>query len=104
MSFEAIKLVTDAEEKAYAQIEQAKANARAVIADAAAKAGQQVEMYQKKAVEENKRLMAEAELQAETDKRIVMENTTHKCEALETKARSRLDAAANLIVERIVNG
>jgi len=104
MSLESIRIITEAETRASENLEKAGAQARAVIGDAASKSKELADKYRKMAQAENKRLLEAAEEQAEAHKQAVLAKTVSDCEMLESKAKSRLETAAGLIVERIVNG
>ena len=104
MSLESIRIVTEAETKAKEQLEDARTQARTIVNQATAKGKELTEHYRQMALAENKRLWENAEKQAEADKQAVLQKTASDCESLELKAKSRLETAAGLIVERIVNG
>ena len=104
MPLENIKLITDAEAEAYTRIESVKAEAAVLVARAEAKVKELAEEYRARALEENKNILLSIEAQAETERAAILKRTVDECMALENGARSRIDAAADLIVERIVNG
>lgn len=104
MSLESIRIVTEAESKAKERLENAGTQARTVVSEATVKSRELAEQYRQRALAENKRLLETAESQAEIDMKAVLEKTASDCESLESKAKSRLETAAGLIVERIVNG
>ncbi len=104
MSLESIRTITEAEAKANLELENVKTQARMVVNRAAARSKEIAEQYRQKALAENKKLMEAAEKQAESDMQAVLKKAASDCETLEVKAGARLETAAGLIVERIVNG
>lgn len=103
MSLEAIKTITDAEEAARRVKAEAAAAARNALAEAKAAAQAAIEAAEKKAQEELRELVRKADEKATADARELALNTENKKAAMRVKAESRLDQAAGLVVERIVN-
>ena len=52
---------------------------------------------------ENRRMLAQAEAEAAQEAQKLMEQAEQKCEEIKQCARQRLDQAAQLIVEKVVN-
>ena len=97
MSFEAITTIRDAENRA----KQIQADAQAAAA-AAVKAA--IEAAVGKAQRELQTLRAKSDEKAKADAEKLAAETKNKEAAMRIKAKTNLDRAASLIVERIVNG
>ena len=99
MSFEAITTISDAENRARqikadaAAVEAAQAEGKAVIEAAVGKAQQELQT-----------LRAKSDEKAKADAETLAAETKNKEAAMRIKAKTNLDRAASLIVERIVNG
>lgn len=103
MSIEAIQQVTQAEASAQEKKLAAYAQAKQIIREAE-RAGQLLlEQARQKADLENRAAMAQAEQNAALRAKQVMSDNVNACNLLCSAAESRLDAAAALIVKRIVN-
>ena len=89
MSFEAITTIRDAENRA----KQIQAEGKAVIEAAVGKAQQELQT-----------LRAKSDEKAKADAEKLAAETKNKEAAMRIKAKTNLDRAASLIVERIVNG
>ena len=96
MSFEAITTIRDAENRA----KQIQADAQA--AEAEGKAA--IEAAVGKAQRELQTLRAKSDEKAKADAEKLAAETKNKEAAMRIKAKTNLDRAASLIVERIVNG
>ena len=96
MSFEAITTISDAENRARqikADAQAAEAEGKAVIEAAVGKAQQELQT-----------LRAKSDEKAKADAETLAAETKNKEAAMRIKAKTNLDRAASLIVERIVNG
>ena len=104
MSFDAITSITQAEAAAKSTLAAAEARTRQMTAEAEASGKAAVEAALKKAGDELAQLRTLADKKAsETAKNVSDENENRKA-VLRAKAEKNLDRAANLVVERIVNG
>lgn len=103
MSFESINNVKAAEEKAKKIVAEAEAEARRMIADTEAKG----ELDRSEAEDKARRELGELDTKSEILAREAMEETASAAETkkavLKAKAEGRMEKAAALIVERIVN-
>ena len=104
MSFEAITSIAQAEEAAKVAVAYAQQQAKQMIADAEAKGKESVAEAVKKAENELLQLKKKTEEKASESAEILYGEVGEKKSALRAMAESKLDEAANLIVERIVNG
>lgn len=104
MSFEAITTIRDAEERAKQIRAEASAAAKTAVEAAEAEGRATIEAAQRKAQDELQVLRAKSDEKAKTDAGELAANTKNKEAAMRTRAAARLDQAASLIVERIVNG
>lgn len=103
MSIEAIQQVTQAEASAQEKILAASAQAKQMIRDAE-RAGQQLlEQARQKADSDTRAAIAAAEQAAAKRAEQVRAEHTEACKQLCSAADAHLDAAASLIVKRIVN-
>ena len=104
MSLEAIKTITEAEEAARRLKADAATEAKRMIGEAKTAGQAALDAAENKANEELRELRAKADEKATADARELAANTENKKAAMQVKAESRMDKAAQLIVERIVNG
>jgi V/A-type H+-transporting ATPase subunit G/H len=104
MSLEAIKSISEAEERAgKARLEARQRAERAV--DEARKAGNRtVETTIERAESEVAALKRAADAKAAQSAKELVSKTFNKRAAIKSRAESRLDAAAGIIIERIVGG
>ena len=103
MSFEAITTVREAEERAR-QIKTEAAQSAAEAIEAAERDGKEaVEAALCKAREELKSLRSKTDEKATQDAEALAATTKNREATMRTRAEARLDQAASLIVERIVN-
>lgn len=103
MSLEAVKQVTDAEQRAKVRKAQAAQDARRLVAEAE-KAGQQaVAQAKQKAQLQITELMEQAERNAAAHTAAVVKETEGQCEELRAEAQRRLEKAASLIVGKVVD-
>ena len=93
MSFEAITTIRDAENRA-----------KQIQADAQAEGKAAIEAAVGKAQRELQTLRAKSDEKAKADAEKLAAETKNKEAAMRIKAKTNLDRAASLIVERIVNG
>lgn len=103
MSLEAIKTITEAEEAARRLKAEAAVDAKRMISEAKAAGQKALEAAEQKANEELRGLRGKADEKATSDAKELAENTENKKAAMRVRAEGRLDKAAQLIVERIVN-
>jgi len=103
MSFEAITGITDAEAAAKASVAAAEAKARQMIQEAENAGKAAVEAALAKADSELAQLRKQVDEKAELDAQALSDDLENKKAVLRAKAGARLDAAAKLVAERIVN-
>lgn len=103
MSFEAIASITNAEAEAKAQVAAAEVRAKQMVADAHSAGKLAVEAACAKAEGELKELNRQAGEKAREDAKAMTGELENKKAALRARAESKLEDAAILVVERIVN-
>ena len=103
MSFEAITSITEAEALAKTAVVQAEAKARQMLADAEAAGKAAVEAAAAKAESELVELRRQSDEKAVKAANELSHELENKKAALRAKAETKLDQAAKLVVERIVN-
>lgn len=103
MSFEAMDAITAAEREAKKVIAEAEAKARQMIADAESAGKAALTAANEKAERELAELKKQADGKAISDANALSGDTENKKAALRAKAEARIDQAAKLVVERIVN-
>ena len=103
MSFEAITSVMAAEAEAKASVAAAEAKARQLLADAETEGKAAVEAAAAKAESELRELRRRTEEKAGIESRELTETLEGRQAQLRAQAEPRLEEAAALIVERIVN-
>ena len=101
MAFEAIQKVTQTEQTTRSHKADAAAQAKKIVADAHRAGKELVAQARAQAQEKAKALMAQAEELSAQQTREVLQGNAEACQALKQQARSRLDAAAELIVGRV---
>lgn len=104
MSFEAITTISEAEENARRMKAKAEADAKAAEAAAQAEGKTALAAAEKKAADELKELQAKSDDKARADAEQLASDTENKKAAMRARAEARLEKAAALIVERVVNG
>lgn len=104
MSFEAITTIREAEERAKQIKAEATAAAGAAVEAAQAEGKATVDAALRKAQDELQVLRTKSDEKAREDAEALASSTKNKEAAMRTRAKTRLDKAASLIVERIVNG
>ena len=104
MSFEAIPTIRDAENRAKQIQADAQAAAAAAVEAAQAEGKAAIEAAVGKAQRELQQLRARSDDEAKADAEELGAETKNKEAAMRIKAKTNLDRAASLIVERIVNG
>lgn len=104
MSLDAIAQVTAAEEATRAKLLEAQAEAKRIIADAERSGKKRIDEARSQAQAEVKTLLVGAEARAADHAKEVMAQAERDCDALRAAAQERLDKAADLITERVVNG
>ena len=103
MSFEAINNIAQAEAEAKAAVAAAEQKARQLLADAQAAGKAAVEAAGVRAEVELKQLRQKAEDKTRDESLALESELANQKAALRAKAESRLEKAAALVVERIVN-
>lgn len=104
LSLEIIKQVTDLEQTCAQRKVDAQAAAKRTVAEAE-KAGQaMLEQRRAQAEAQVKTMMADAEAKAAAQAKAVQEETERSCTDLKDGARKQLEAAAEVIVRRVVTG
>ncbi len=103
MSFEAITNIAQAEALAKASVADAETKARQMLADAETAGKAAMEAAGAKAEAELVQLRQKADEKAETDAGDLTGELENRKAALRAKAEARLEKAAALVVERIVN-
>ena len=103
MSFEAITSIAQAETDAKAAVAAAEAKAEQLLSDAEAAGKAAVEAACSKAEEELAELNRQAKEKAKGDAQTLAGELENQKAALRARAEARLDQAASLVVERIVN-
>lgn len=103
MSFEAISNIAQAEAQAKTAVAEAESKARQMLADADTAGKLAVDAACAKAVEELKKLGRQVNEKAKAHAVSLSGDLENQKAALRARAESRLDAAAALVVERIVN-
>lgn len=104
MSLDAIRQVTQAEEETREQLDRARADAKRAVSDAERDGKERIAQARSQAEGEVKLLLTAAETRAEAHAREVMAQALRDCDVLRATAEERLDRAADLILERVVNG
>ena len=103
MSLEAIKAISEAEEKAKAAKIEAAALSKKLIAEAEENGKLAVENAKKIAEEEVRGLKLTASEKAKEEALELARNTENKKATMLVRAESRVDKAIDLVIERIVN-
>lgn len=103
MSLDAIKMVTESEQQNKQRLAEARSKAKQMIADANADGQKIAGERQTAAAAEVKRLMQDAELQADKNAKLLLRETELQCATVRAKAENRLEEAGKRIVGRIVN-
>lgn len=104
MSFEVISAVKNAEEQAESIISGAKADAKQMLADVKNQGETAIAAAVARAESELVELRKKSEEKAESNSGQILGNSENKKAVIRAKAEARLEAAADIIVERIVNG
>lgn len=103
MSLEALQKVTGAEQAAQAKKTEAAAAAKKLVSDAQRSGETLLERTRQEAEENNKTLLRQAEQRAQEAARRQLEDAKARAGNLCKTAEGKLDAAADLIVRRVVN-
>lgn len=104
MSFEAITTISEAEEQARQMKVQAQADVRAALAEAEAEGKRALAAAEEKAARELVELRTKSDEKAKADAVQLASDTENRKAALRARADARMEKAAALIVERVVNG
>ncbi len=103
MGINAIEKVTGSEAQAKVLRDQAAAESKQKLVAAQRAAQQQLEQVRAEAEAKVRRMMQDAEARAAQTTARVLEQAGEECELLKQGARTHLDEAVQLIVERVVN-
>ena len=103
MAVEAIEQVTKVEQEERRRREISAAENKQRIQTAQRDAQRLLEQARAQAEAENRRVLAQAEAEAAQEARQLMDQAGQACEKMKESARLRLDQAAQLIVEKVVN-
>lgn len=104
MALEAIQKVTQAEESSRQRLESISAENRQKILVAQRAAQRVLEEGRLEAEGEVRQMMAEVEREAARKNQELLDQAARENEMMKQAARQRLDQAAELIVEKVVNG
>jgi len=104
MSLDTMKQVAEAEAAAKQTQQQAAAEARQMIQEAEARGRQLQAEKQAQAAAEVRRMMQEAEETGARETEEAMRHAENQCAVIRAHGESRLDAASDRIIERIVIG
>lgn len=103
MSLDAIKQVTQAEEASRARKAEAAQNAKKAVAEAEREGQAQLDAARAQAESKVWAMMSDAEAEAARQAEAIQAQTARDCQALKDAAEARLEAAADLIVGKVVN-
>ena len=103
MSFEAIDKITEAETQAKKIVAGAESKARQMLEDAENRGKAALSAAGEKAERELAELKKQSDSKAVSDANALSGDIENKKAALRARAESRIDRAAELVVERIVN-
>ncbi len=103
MSLEAIKTISEAEEKAKKARAEAAAASKKAISDAEAAGIRAVAKARAKAEEELRELVKKADEKAKAQALELAASTENRMASMRVRAEGNLNKAAELVVERIVN-
>ena len=103
MGINAIEKVTRSEAQAKVLRDQAAAQSKQMLVAAQRAAQQELEQARAGAEAKVKQMMQDAEVRAAQTTARVLEQAGEECELLKQNARTHLDEAVQLIVERVVN-
>lgn len=104
MSLEAIKTISEAEDKAKTIKAEAASEAKRMLNEAEAAGKAAIAAAEKKAADELSELSRKAEETALANSRSITATNDKLKADLQSKAENRMDKAVSLITERIVNG
>ena len=104
MSFEAVSLITEAEAGAKALVAEAEARAKQMLSDAENDGRAAITAAGEKAGRELAQLKKQVGSKAVEEAGILSENTENSKAELRARAEKQIEKAADLVVERIVNG
>lgn len=104
MAGEAVKKLIDAEREIAHGIEEAKTAAKKLIADAETRGNKLLLEEEEDAIKREAELISKAEKEAIAEKAQIEAAAEAEREKLTTLAAGKLEAAASLITERVVNG
>ena len=103
MSMDAIKSISEAETEARQAKTRAQQAAEQIVADAEKAGKESLTSMNARAESEIATLIRKADLEAEEHAKELASTTANRQATLRARAESRLDKAAQLIIERIVN-
>lgn len=102
MSIEVIKVIREAEEKAETIKKEASQKAKQIIANANVEASQILEKAHNTARSKSSDVLKAAESEGQILYDGIINNASKECENIFSKAESKMDNAASIILERIV--
>lgn len=103
MSFEAINSITEAEARARELVYQAEQKARQMVSDEENAGLAAVDAALDKAASELKELNRQADKKVRSDSESLSNDAENRKAVMRSHAEARLDKAASIVVERIVN-
>lgn len=102
MSLEALKQVTESEERAKAAKAAAQAKAKVLVETAQREGETQLDAAVRRAQDQVKELLTQAEVHGQETTKTVLARYEKDCEVLKAKAGEKLPQAAQLIVGKVV--
>ncbi len=102
MSFEAVSNIKKAEEDAERLVAEAETQARQIISDAENSGRAKKEAAEKKAAQEKEALLKETEAQIDKENEISGNETSKTLEAQRSIASGKINTAAQIVAERIL--
>lgn len=102
MSIEIIKAIRQVEDEAQQLVRQSANDARQIVSEAQAQSYKIVEQAEQEAEADAKRIIQEAELAVNEQISRIYANVDRECGEMKKQAGSKIDAAVDMIVGRIV--
>ena len=104
MAFDAITSIAQAEDAAKVAVQYAQAQAKQMIADAGTQGKAEIDAAVARAEKELRTLQQKSDAKSVEDARKLLSEMETKKAVLKAGAEAKLEAAASLVVERIVKG
>lgn len=104
MSFDAITSIAQAEDAAKVAVQYAQAQAKQMLADAEAEGKGEIDAALARAEKELRALRQKSDAKSVEDAKKLLNELETKKAVLQAGAEARLDAAAALVVERVLKG